>query len=226
MKTYNILKLMIIFLIAIFLNSGCDDTETDFGFSGQISGKILDPSGNIVPGDVTRNNLMVYLHGELDTQPMIIRVKGDGTYANTHLYPQSYTLSVVGAIMPIDDITVDLKGTPVVRDISVTPFLTIPLPGIVGSVTSNSVTVSYSITENEGKTCKSRIIFVSTVPFPSQSTGSGAWWQTVSKTVTQNEGQITITGLNSGKTYYVRIGALAVGTTMWNFSDQITFDTP
>ena len=228
MNKSNVLRSKIIpgFFIIAFLLSSCEEKITDFGFSGNISGKIVDPEGNIVSGDITVDALTLYIIGEDETEPLRIRVKGDGTYSNTHLYPQIYRIWIQGPIISSNEYTVDLRGAPVIQDFTVTPFLTTPPPVIQGNPSSSEVTVSYNIKENEGKIAESRIIYVSTVPYPSQSTGSGPGFRTISQTVNENQGTVTITGLQSGTTYYVRLTAKAAGTTLWNVSDHVKFVTP
>ena len=226
MNKYKKVQFFAIFIASFFLLFGCDEAITDYGFTGQISGRILDQAGNIVSGDITTNHMTVYVLGELDTEPIPIRVKGDGTYTNIHLYPQKYKVWLDGPVANASEYNVDLTGNPVVQDFTVTPFLTIPPPSLVGSPTASDVTVSYSITENAGYTAKVRSIYVSTVSYPGQSTGSGAYWQTVKKTVTANQGTEKITGLKANTTYFVRVEAQANGTTQFNLSDQISFKTP
>jgi len=226
MNKYKKVKFFAIFIASFFLLFGCDEAITDYGFTGQISGRILDQAGNIVSGDITTTDMTVYVLGELDTEPIPIRVKGDGTYTNIHLYPQKYKVWLVGPVANASEYNVDLTGSPVVQDFTVTPYLTIPPPSVVGSPTANEVTVNYSITENAGYTAVVRNIYVSTVSYPGQSTGSGAYWQTIKKAVNANQGTETITGLKANTTYYIRVEARADGTNMFNLSDQISFKTP
>lgn len=226
MNKYKKAKFFVIFIASFFLMFGCDEAITDYGFTGQISGSILDQSGNIVSGDITTTAMTVYVLGELDTEPIPIRVKGDGTYANIHLFPQKYKVWLDGPVANASEYNVDLTGSPVIQDFTVTPYLTIPPPSVSGSPTSTEVTVNYTITENAGYTAAVRSIYVSTVSYPGQSTGSGAYWQTIKKTVNTNQGAEKITGLKPNTTYYIRLEARANGTTMFNLSDQISVKTP
>ena len=221
---YKIIYLSVL-LAAIFLLSNCDRT-VEVTFKGELRGKVVDQNGNIVSGDVTTDDILVLALGEKDTEAMRIRVLGDGTYTNTHLYEQSYVVNVIGAVISSEEFTADLNQGPVERNITVTPFLTIPPPELVGIPSANEVTVSYNITGNEGYEPEERIIYVSTVMYPSQSTGSGANWHTRRKTVEQDQGTVTIDGLESGTRYFVRVTARAEAITRWNLSDQIEFTTP
>src|SRR5690625_704978 len=78
-------------IIVLFTILSCDDSITDFGHDGEISGRVLDQNGNIISGDITNVNLVVNLIAEGEDIPIEIRVKGDGTYLNSNLYPQVYT---------------------------------------------------------------------------------------------------------------------------------------
>ncbi len=224
MDKLNKVKYMAVVIGLVFLVLGCEDLEPTF--TGQISGKILDQNGNIVSGDVTSDDLLVLALGENDFQEMRIRVLGDGTYTNTYLYAQTYDVWVTGAISAPAKVTFDLRKGPVKHDIIVTPFLTIPPPTLVGSPSADKVTISYSITGNEGHIAEERAIYVSTVSYPSRNTGSGAEWTTIRKTVAEDSGDLTIEGLKSGTNYFVRVTARAIGTSRWNLSDQIKFTTP
>lgn len=229
MKKVNTIKKYVPLLLAIaFLASisGCDTTIADFGYDGQISGTITDQSGNIVSGDITVPDLTVFALGEEDIEPMQMRVKGDGTFGNNKLYPQSYEVWVEGPVDAPDPVTVDLSGDPVQHDITVTPFLIMHTPELDGSPSSNEVSVSYEITESSGHIAEERIVYVSTGQYPSQSTGSGITWHTRQASMDDNEGTVTVDDLESGTRYYVRIAARAEGTTLWNLSDQIEIETP
>src|SRR5690625_3720793 len=82
-------------IIVLFTILSCDDSITDFGHDGEISGRVLDQNGNIISGDITNVNLVVNLIAEGEDIPIEIRVKGDGTYLNSDLYPQVYIAWVV-----------------------------------------------------------------------------------------------------------------------------------
>lgn len=215
-------------LLVLFLATmtGCDDSVTDFGFDGEIRGLVVDPSGSVVSGDVTIAGLTVYALGELDDEPMQIRVKGDGSFTNTHLYPQSYRVWVEGPVTTTEEVTVDLSGDPVERNLTVTPFLSIPPPGLVGNPSSNEVEVSYTIVENGGHVAGERLVYASTSSWPSQSTGSGPYWHTVTVELPANEGAVSITDLEPQTTYFIRVAARAEGADDWNISDQIVVETP
>jgi hypothetical protein len=223
----NIKKLLSISLVAFCIAFSCNEPITDFGYDGSISGTILDQSGNIVAGDITNSGFKVNALGENDHIPMELRVKGDGTFANNKLFPQSYTVWVEGPVVAPGEITIDLTGgKSVVHDFVVTPFLSIAPPKLQGNPTSSEIKVSFSISENEGHSVGLGELYCSTVPYPNASIGSGTAYETKKVLLLANQDTATITGLSSNTKYFIRIGARADGQNVFNYSDQIEVTTP
>ena len=214
-------------VMLLFLAS-CVDPIYDYGYDGELTGSILDANGNIVSGDIKVATFAVHALGDLDQDPMVLRVKGDGTYANTKLYPQSYEVSLVGPFVesPVPPVTVDLTGgQKVEKDFTVTPFLTISEPSIAGNPSSNQITVNYAITGNGGNTPNVREIYVSTVSWPTRTTGSGPGYFTRLVEVDDDQGTATIDGLQPNTRYFIRLGARADGQSLFNHSTQISVTT-
>jgi hypothetical protein len=215
------------FLCLLIIGSACNEPITEFGFDGGIYGKIVDQSGNIVAGDITSGGFIVNALGEEDEVAMIMRVKGDGTFANLKLFPKKYTVRVEGPVFPIDEVAIDLTGNQQVEhNFTVTPFLTIAPPTLNGTPTATEIKVNYSITENNGKTASTREVYCSNIPYPNASTGSGPYYSTVKVTLSANSGVATITGLQTGTRYFIRVGAKANGASAFNYSDQLIVTTP
>jgi hypothetical protein len=233
MKKIGLIKYLAVFLVTgLITQTSCNDPIYDFGYNGQLTGKIVDASGNVVSGDIKLATFAVQATGELDEGSMVIRIKPDGTYDNDKLYPQSYQVRLVGPFIgsPTAPVAVDLTGGKVgTKDFQVTPFLTIPPPTVSGTPTSTSIVVNYSITPNGGKTPNLREIYCSTVSWPTRTTGSGTtWggWTTKTATVTVNQGTATFTDLKPNTKYYIRVGARAGGQNLFNHSTQIIVTTP
>lgn len=224
---YKIQSIICISLLLLWF-TGCDKNVTDFGFNGEISGKVVDQTGNIVAGDITSNNLAVKALGEGDQVTMDMRVQGDGTYQNTKLFPKKFKVWVSGPVtMTEDTLRVNFSSNSTLQhDFVVIPFLTVKTPVLVGSPTSSEITVSYEITGNNGNVANRMEIYCSTVPYPNASTGSGPQYDTKTVTLSNGSGNATITGLATGTKYYIRIGARAAGTTSFNYSEQIVATTP
>lgn len=220
----NIIKNLVLACLFISLVTGCNEYP-DFDFDGVISGTLKDESGNVVCGDLTNNTLLVRILGKGELIPMNIRVKGDGTFNNTYLNPNQYKIWIEGPVFPVDTIFYDMKtqGNVFSQEIIATPYLAIDKPEII-ETTNTSITISYNINGNRGQQASGRVVYCSTAKYPSASIGSGVGYETITETLDNDSGQITIAGLTSGTTYYLRIGANVASKGM-NFSDQIIFNT-
>lgn len=208
--------------------AGCEVGDiTEFGFDGAISGTVKDQDGRIVSGSIISGNLAVQALGESDQVTTEMRVKGDGTYQNTKLYPKKYKIWITGPVILVTDtITIDFsKERTVVKDLVVIPFVTISLPMVIGSPGSSSVDIGYDMTGNDGMTLSKRELYCSTNPYPDASTGSGPFYETKTIALIADEGEAAVTGLVPKTKYYIRIGAQATGASGFNYSDQIIITT-
>lgn len=215
--------------------SACDETITDFGFDGQISGMVVDQNGNPVSGDASNPAFTVFVLGEEDRVPLELRVNGDGTYANLHLYPQSYDVWIEG---PVEgpgpgELVVDLSGAPVEQDITVTPFLVVSQPTV--SVSGDQLTVNYEINPSQGHEAVERVVLVSTVAKVGVDTGNGPRWQTREVTLDNNSGTTTVSLdadlLNmsqerGGGNLHIRVAARSDQSSDWNHSIPIAITAP
>lgn len=227
MKISNIIKQVVLCLSLVIWLTSCNKDITDFGFDGVLSGKLKDQAGNIVAGDITSNSLAIKVLGENDNVTIDLRVRGDGTYQNTKLFPKKSKVWVTGPIKMVGDtLRIDFSQNKIIQhDFIVIPFLTIKPPIVVGNPTSTSVTLSYEVIPNENKTPNLIEAYCSTNPYPNGSTGSGPSYHTLKVTMKANAGSVTISGLTAKTKYYIRIGARANGTTALNYSEQITITT-
>ncbi|MFC5410281.1 hypothetical protein ACFPMF_13225 [Larkinella bovis] len=224
LHTLHALTVCGLFLLSL---TACERDVTDFGFDGSISGTIKDQAGNIVPGTTTANALTVQVRGATDQVATVVRVKGDGTFQNTKLFPSQYRIWISGpATLVGDTVRVDLAAERVwMKDLVVVPFISVKPPVAAGS-TATSVNVSFDMTANSGKTVATRELYCSTVPYPDASIGAGPGYDTKRVALTTNSGTATVTGLLSKTKYYIRIGAQATGVSSMNYSDQLTVTTP
>lgn len=235
MNAITIKKIPILILMAIYVTvlSGCSETVTDFGYDGQISGMVLDGNGNPVAGDITNAALTVFALGEEDRVPLEIRVKADGSYANMHLYPQSYTVWIEGPVDAPGEQVVDLTGDSVEHNITVTPFLAISEPTV--AISGDELSVNYEISPNQGHIAEERVVLVSTVAKVGVNTGNGPRWETRVLTLDSNSGTATVT-LDSdllnmaeergGGNLNIRVAARSDQTSDWNYSIPIVIEAP
>lgn len=206
---------------------GCQRDVTEFGFDASISGLLKDQKGNLVSGDITSSTFVVNALGQGDVSRIEMRVNGDGSYRNTKLFPKPYKLWVSGPVTMQDDtLRVDLSGgQTVMKDIVVIPYLDLKKPALEGAPTASALTVSYEISGNQGKVPAVRELYVSTNPYATASTGTGATYTTKKITLTDNKGSVTVPGLTAKTRYFVRVGAQATGVKFYNFSDQLVVET-
>jgi hypothetical protein len=230
--TIKVIKMMFGLSLFILLTS-CNEDVSEFGFDGAISGVIKDQSGNIVAGDIASTNLRVMARGEGDNATMDMRVKGDGTYGNTKLYPKKFEITVSGPVTLVGaPLQVDFSKTKTVKhDFVVVPFVTANLPAVVGAPLTDAITISYETIANEGRMIDRVRAFCSTNPYPNGSTGDGPYFhtktasRTLSPTVGTATGNFTFTGLKPNTKYYIRVEARAGGQALLNFSNQIIVNT-
>lgn len=228
MKMIKKIAQIMVGLSLIIWMAGCNEDVTDFGFDGAISGTLKDQAGNIVAGDITANVIVIKALGEGDAVAMDIRVKGDGTYQNTKLFPKPTKFWVTGPVtMTQDTLRVDLSKNNIVQhDFVVVPFLAIKPPVVSGTPTSSTISVNFEIIPASGYSPNLRQVFCSTNPYPNASTGSGPQFETKTASVTANTGTASFTGLKSKTKYFIRVGARASASSVMNYSDQIVVTTP
>ncbi len=222
MKIHKKSKLIILVILSVLMLH-CSHEKTDFGFTGGIKGTIKDNSGTALYGDMNSNNLVIKLLGVGDKQAIDIRVKGDGTYQNMKMFPKLHKIWLEGPIVKSDTLSADFSsGVEQVKDFTVTPLISPKITN--GSVNGTTISVDYAIVASTGYSVKTKVIYCSTVPYPTGSIGSSTNVY-FTKTVTLPaalSGTVTITDplIVSGTKYYIRIGALANVGVLMNYSNQ------
>jgi len=237
MNALTIKKISILALMAVYITSmsACDEIVEDFGFDGQISGMIVDQNGNPVSGDASNPAFTVFVLGEEDRVPLELRVNGDGSFANLHLYPQSYDIWIEGPVDGPDpgEMVMDLSGAPVVQDITVTPFLTVSQPTV--NVSGGELQINFEINPSQGHVVEERVVLVSTVAKVGVNTGNGPRWQTREVALDANSGTATVALDNDllsmsqergGGNLHIRVAAKSDQTSNWNHSIPIVIDAP
>jgi len=226
MKIVKTIKDSLLAVALIVLTAHCNKDITEFGNDAAISGTVKDQSGDIVAGNITSNNLVVQALGENDLVATDMRVKGDGTFQNSRLFPKKYKIWITGPVSPTSDtLLVDFSlNRKVEQDITVDPFISIKMP-TTSNVTDSSADVSFEMTPNGANTVSVREIYCSTNPYPDASTGSGPFYDTKVVAVDTDIGTVRITGLTPKQNYYIRIGAQATDASGFNYSAQILIST-
>lgn len=146
-------------------------------------------------------------------QPEYFWGKADGTFTNTKLFAGMYEISPVeGAFFPVEPQKVEVKGS-VNVDFKVTPYLSVSASEIKRT-DAGTLEVTYTIARSKvgDKILDSRV-FVSTNPnvganiIISDLSPLKDLKEVADADVLKTTYKETITGLQSGKTYYVRVGA-------------------
>jgi hypothetical protein len=220
----NFKYLALVFLSLCLIR--CSYEETEFGFNGTIKGQITDPTDNPLYGDMTSNTLVVKLLGKGDKQAIEIRVNGEGKYQNLKMYPKMHKAWLEGPIVKTDTLMIDFASNAnQTGNFKVTPLISPKVQS--GTATGTTINVAYAITPASGITAKKMEIYCSTVKFPTASTGSLAnVYFTKITPITALTGSVAITGLTAATKYYIRIGAQASTSSLFNFSNQIEVTTP
>lgn len=147
--------------------------------------------------------------------PWYFWVKPDGSFNNTKVFRATYKITPVdGPFFPIEGTTVDVKGVTNV-DFKVVPFLNVE---ITGKLQQNGSEVSLNYKISRAKTAfkiTDARVFVSNTSYVSNgsndnilsSQNNNDLRNTADEDVLAGSYSATITGLKSGRTYYVRVGA-------------------
>lgn len=145
-----------------------------------------------------------------NAQPEYFWGKPDGTFTNTKLFAGTYEITPVdGAFFDAVPQTINIKG------INETTFTVTPYLNVTANVTvsGTSLTVSYKISRTQvGDKILDAAVFVS---LNNPNVGTNVTDKTVRRdfmniadtTILDSNYSETVSGLDSGKTYYVRVGA-------------------
>lgn len=229
-KGLKYINILVVSLLCFFV-SNCDTVDTEFGNNAKLSGVVKGQDGDIVAGDITFPNLVVHALGEGAAVSTDIRVKGDGTYRNTKLFPKKYKIWIEGPVKVAgkDTVKIDFSIQRVHEyNFVVTPFIDIEKPVLVGKPSSSSIKIKYQMTANNDRTIAKREIYVSTVSYPNPQTGSGPFYHSKTVNLGSNKGTVTIDidNFSDKNKYFIRVGALASGANNMNFSQQVVVTSP
>lgn len=197
-----------------------------------LTGKIIDAETNesvqTQYKDGTRIRLYEFYNQEWSVQPTNFWVKQDGSFENKAVFAGKYKVLAEGAFHPIDVIEVDISGMKNL-DIKVTPYLRLT---INATPVTDGVTLSTKVTRTASSPKINTITFLcGETPYVDKSTFAKKADKDVSKLqdseIVSEAFTETLTGLQKGKTYYVRAGALAINpANHYNYSEIIKVVIP
>lgn len=152
-----------------------------------------------------------------DAQPTYFWVRQDGTFQNTKVFEGTYVVTPVdGPYFPVEGKTVEVDGNAIV-DFDVEPFLNLEITNLEQN--GGDIAVSFSISRStEAFKITDARVFVSNVHYVGNNTflnnksgqnltPSVDFNNTPDETVLGTIHSLDVIGLESGRTYYLRVGA-------------------
>ena len=227
----------IIILLTVFLGVAAFQSCSLDNFDGPdttLTGALVDSETNESLPSQYQNGAWIRLYefynGDWVTQPNNFYVKQDGTFTNKAIFAGKYKIKAEGPFEDVTEIEMDLTGTKDLQ-VKVVPFLRVTANA---AANGTSVTINGKISRTSSSNAIQRIAFCcNTTPYVDKNTFMKDGFQEVdlssmtdaeilSQTFTQ-----TFSGLKSGITYYVRVGALAQNaSSFYNYSTVIEVKIP
>lgn len=225
MKTITIYTL----LLSLFF-SACSKIDNYGPPNATIKGSVIDETTGKPIQTESPNGFYIRLEeNHSNSTPFNFNGKADGTFENAAVFAGSYkVVPVSGAFFTPDAAIVDISGVTNV-DFTVTPYLTVTA---TATSVAGGVEVKYSISRTvvadkiiECKAIASLAPAVSSTVFNEEVTHdlSGV----TDNDVLSKEFKDVITGLSSGKTYYIRVAARTNNSnSKYNYSEIIQIHVP
>lgn len=222
------------FLFIVLAACGKDDNYAapDAGIKGQIIDDITkQPIQTEMP-----NGIRMRLQEKKYASPSNYDfwVRADGTFENTKVFSGLYDVRPIdGAFFPVDVKEVNIQGMTEVN-FTVVPYLAITA---TASAASGTVTIKYKLSRSQaaGKITESRVM-ASSIPTVNvtiydvinnaHKSVTRSLNSEPDDTILATEYTDTITGLVSGKTYYVRVAARTATLAKYNYSPVIKINVP
>jgi hypothetical protein len=217
-------------MLALALVS-CELDERNDILSAGYEGALIDYTSNaIVPTDHTGNRAKLCFIDEAfgdDAQKIEYNILPDGKYANTKVFPSTYTIYAKGPFMEVDTLFgVSMQGVKKF-DLKVMPYLTIAIVNQEVVQGKMRVTYSYKLnTDDPEVNIKEINLYYSKFPFPGDADVDYKSVFKMENKPTNREGEITSEFfLEEGVIFYVRAGGTVdVNSDYYNYSE--TFETP
>ncbi|SIN89649.1 DUF3823 domain-containing protein [Chitinophaga niabensis] len=222
-------KLSSIILIAALALASCEKDNYD-GPNAGLSGNFIDATTKaLVEQDIIRGTEIEILEkGYTEAQYLI--VKNDGTYANTLLFANTYTVRPVrGNFIPIEAQEVNIQGQTKL-DFTVTPFIRVNNVSIVK--TGTKVVATFKLQQNVINNVQKIGLYAhqdSRVGEPMRQVATERDINAVVDANTVYTLEIDLaansTILKPGKPFYFRVGAkIDMGETKFNYAPAVKID--
>lgn len=225
MKTVTIYSLLFLLFF-----SACSKTDNYSAPNATIKGSVIDKTTNKPIQTESPNGFYIRLEeNHSNSTPLNFNGMADGTFMNAAVFAGSYkVVPISGAFFTPDTAVVNITGVTNV-DFTVTPYLTV---AATATAVSGGVEVKYSISRTvvsdkivERKAVASLAPAVSSTVFNEDVTTDLS--AIPDEDVLDTEFTDTITGLESGKTYYIRVAAKTNNSNnKYNYSEVIQINVP
>ncbi len=208
-------RFKIFILLGVLAFSSCKKDNYD-GPTAGLSGNFLDATTNeLVEQDIIRGTTIEIIeHGYNPVQPQYLVVKNNGTYDNTLLFANTYTVKPVrGNFIAVDPQDVVIKGQTKL-DFKVTPFIRLKNVSIVK--TGSKVVAKFRLEQATVNTVRKIGLYAHTDERVGEPMRLVATEQTLNAVTNPNQEytvEIDIPSNNSilkgGADYFFRVGALS-----------------
>jgi len=235
MKTHLKYSFLLLLIVSLFNACKKDNYAPP---NASIYGKILDANtGEVVPGATStrgqygRLSLYQQDYGSSNPNPITCDLHADGSYENGNIFSGKYKVVLTsGPWDYLDTVIADVNGR-TEKDLKVHPWLTVSLQ--VGTITSTSISVSYTIKNNFPGTSKiarvAAMIDVNKNVNVNDYATNGRALNNVEGVDDSNVESTTYTktfdGLKPGTTYYIVAGGRRPSPTYYNYSQVAVVKT-
>ncbi len=223
-------KILIIGLVVAAFS--CDEIDNYDAPNGYVHGQLIDIITN-EPFQAQQPNgffIRFFEQGGSMNSPISIHGKSDGTFENALIFQNQYNIvPVEGAFFPVDTASVQV-GSETTINFEVIPFLAVTDVSITSN--NNEIIASYNITRSkEGDKIIERKTLISEIPTVDNVTYDFKMETNLSEIADENilnqSFSDVISGLTSGKVYYVRIGVRTDNSfRKYNYSNIFTVTVP
>ena len=143
---------------------GLDKVDNFDGPDASLSGSIIDAETNeLVQTDVIEGTtIKIIEHGYDPVTPQYLRVKNDGTYSNTMLFKNTYTVQPDQRnFFQIDEQEIEIKNNTIL-DFKVIPYVRISNLNV--TKVANTVIATFNLSSSDGSPVKTISMFASNQP--------------------------------------------------------------
>lgn len=215
-------------IVAAFVFAGCEKDNYD-GPTAGLAGKFIDAeTGELVQQDIIRGTQIEILeHGYDNGTPQYLIVKVDGTYENSLLFENTYTIQPKrGNFIDLSPQDLLIKGKTTL-DFTVTPYIRILQPSIVKN--GNKVVATFKLEQNVVNNVKKIGLYAHKdiqVGEPMRQAAAEQTLDAASNPATVYQLELDLPSnsstLKPGFDYYFRIGALIdVGEAKLNYAPAV-----